>query len=71
MLSCSFCGKDESEVAKLVAGPKVFICDECVEAARRIMNEEPGGPETFLKWIWRRVRQTIENWTKQDLRSEV
>ena len=30
-LYCSFCGKDQYEVKKLVAGPTVFICDECVE----------------------------------------
>jgi ATP-dependent protease Clp ATPase subunit len=29
-LACSFCGKDAADVAKLVAGPKVYICDECV-----------------------------------------
>jgi ATP-dependent protease Clp ATPase subunit len=31
---CSFCGKDRSEVAYLIAGPCVFICDECVELCR-------------------------------------
>ncbi|MHC9543348.1 MAG: ClpX C4-type zinc finger protein [Vulcanimicrobiota bacterium] len=38
LLHCSFCGKSEKEVAKLVAGPRVFICDNCVAAAQRIMN---------------------------------
>jgi hypothetical protein len=33
-LACSFCGKDEADVEKLVAGPKVYICDECVAIAR-------------------------------------
>jgi ATP-dependent protease Clp ATPase subunit len=37
-LACSFCGKSAAEVAKLVAGPKVYICDECVAAANRIMH---------------------------------
>ena len=37
-LHCSFCGKDESEVAKLVAGPKVYICDACVALASEIMD---------------------------------
>jgi ATP-dependent protease Clp ATPase subunit len=37
-LACSFCGKSAAEVAKLVAGPKVYICDECVAAASRIMH---------------------------------
>jgi ATP-dependent Clp protease ATP-binding subunit ClpX len=37
-LRCSFCGKKETEVAKLVAGPRVCICDECVAVASRIME---------------------------------
>jgi ATP-dependent Clp protease ATP-binding subunit ClpX len=52
MLKCSFCGKNESEVAKLVAGPKVFICDECVEVATRLMNEDPR--HNRLRKIWTR-----------------
>lgn len=40
-LRCSFCGKDETEVAKLVAGPRVYICDECVAVASRIMENNP------------------------------
>jgi ATP-dependent protease Clp ATPase subunit len=43
-LKCSFCGKSADEVAKLVAGPKVYICDECVAAADRIMRESDGDP---------------------------
>ncbi len=38
-LACSFCGKTAAEVSKLVAGPKVYICDACVAAAARIMSE--------------------------------
>ncbi|PYR90567.1 MAG: hypothetical protein DMF84_20230 [Acidobacteria bacterium] len=38
-LACSFCGKPDSEVAKLVAGPRVFICDACVAIAQRLMDE--------------------------------
>ena len=41
LLKCSFCGKDETQVAKLVAGPKVYICDVCVAAARRVMESSP------------------------------
>ncbi|GEM_PF-1399492 len=37
-LRCSFCGKKETEVTKLVAGPRVYICDECVAVASRIME---------------------------------
>ena len=39
LLRCSFCGKDETQVSKLVAGPHVYICDACVTLARRIMDE--------------------------------
>ena len=40
MLYCSFCGKSEHEVRKLIAGPSVFICDECVELCNDIIREE-------------------------------
>ena len=39
-LYCSFCGKSQREVCKLVAGPTVFICDECVELCMDIIREE-------------------------------
>src|ERR1700709_521253 len=39
-LSCSFCGKSQHEVRKLIAGPTVFICDECVELCMDIIREE-------------------------------
>ena len=38
-LRCSFCGKGETEVLKLVAGPRVYICDGCVAIASRMMND--------------------------------
>jgi hypothetical protein len=41
---CSFCGKRENEVRRLIAGPDVFICDQCVELANEIVHEE--GPPT-------------------------
>ncbi|MDY3739508.1 MAG: ATP-dependent Clp protease ATP-binding subunit ClpX [Selenomonadaceae bacterium] len=37
---CSFCGKDQSQVRKLVAGPSVFICDECIDLCNEIIEEE-------------------------------
>src|SRR4029077_165514 len=39
-LYCSFCGKSQHEVRKLIAGPTVFICDECVELCTDIISEE-------------------------------
>lgn len=40
MLSCSFCTKDEDHVAKLIAGPGVYICDNCVELCNKVLAEE-------------------------------
>jgi ATP-dependent Clp protease ATP-binding subunit ClpX len=37
---CSFCGKDQEEVGKLIAGPDVFICDECIELCNEIVQEK-------------------------------
>ena len=41
-LRCSFCGRTGDEVRKLVAGPNVYICDECVEVCQNIIDEELG-----------------------------
>ena len=40
MLFCSFCGKMQSEVRKLVAGPTAYICDECIDLCRCIVEDE-------------------------------
>jgi len=45
-LSCSFCGKSQKEVKKLIAGPTVYICDECIELCNDIIAEEYGQEET-------------------------
>jgi len=45
-LSCSFCGKSQKEVKKLIAGPTVYICDECIELCNDIIAEEYGHDET-------------------------
>ncbi|SDB95472.1 ATP-dependent Clp protease ATP-binding subunit ClpX [Pelagirhabdus alkalitolerans] len=44
-LKCSFCGKDQEQVRKLVAGPGVYICDECIELCAEIVEEELGTEE--------------------------
>lgn len=44
LLYCSFCGKSQHEVRKLIAGPSVFICDECVELCNDIIREEMQDP---------------------------
>ena len=43
LLYCSFCGKSQHEVRKLIAGPSVFICDECIELCNDIIREELRG----------------------------
>ncbi|NPA71935.1 MAG: ATP-dependent Clp protease ATP-binding subunit ClpX, partial [Gammaproteobacteria bacterium] len=47
-LDCSFCGKTQDEVRKLIAGPSVYICDECVELCNDILREEFGEEETSI-----------------------
>ena len=69
LLRCSFCGKDETQVSKLVAGPRVFICDRCTAAAARIIGDSndnaPPASRTSVSpsvltraWRWLR-RQTL------------
>jgi ATP-dependent protease Clp ATPase subunit len=62
-LACSFCGKSADEVTKLVAGPRVFICDECVASAARIMESHDGSAAAgaaarrgFVRTMWKRFR---------------
>ena len=63
-LACSFCGKSAAEVSRLVAGPKVYICDECVAVASRIMKgDQPPqliphlARRGFLGRLWARVHK--------------
>ncbi|MFA7317722.1 MAG: ATP-dependent Clp protease ATP-binding subunit ClpX [Sulfuricella sp.] len=46
LLYCSFCGKSQHEVRKLIAGPSVFICDECVDLCNDIIREEIRGEQS-------------------------
>lgn len=48
-LKCSFCGKTQDQVRKLVAGPGVYICDECIELCTEIVEEELGTEEIEFK----------------------
>ena len=57
LLYCSFCGKSQNEVRKLIAGPTVFICDECVELCADICAENKSeadkvamGEAEYLSW---------------------
>ena len=44
---CSFCGKSQHEVRKLIAGPSVYVCDECVALCNDIINEEVRDDKTI------------------------
>ena len=46
-LVCSFCGKSQDEVRKLIAGPTVYICDECIDLCNDIIAEECDQEETL------------------------
>ena len=62
-LRCSFCRKKESEVSKLVAGPRVYICDRCVAIATELMNDPPtlNPPSKGRSSLWNRVVSRIRN----------
>ncbi|MEI6591530.1 MAG: ClpX C4-type zinc finger protein, partial [Actinomycetes bacterium] len=51
LLKCSFCGKSQKQVRKLIAGPGVYICDECIELCNEIIEEELGAASTSLEDI--------------------
>lgn len=49
LLKCSFCGKSQKQVRKLIAGPSVYICDECIELCNEIIEEELGAAATSVE----------------------
>jgi ATP-dependent Clp protease ATP-binding subunit ClpX len=64
-LKCSFCGKSQDQVRKLVAGPGVYICDECIELCTEIVEEELGTEEEVeLKEIPKptEIRKTLDDY---------
>ena len=70
---CSFCGKSQEETAQLIAGPKVFICDECVELCMRIVLEHRTEKrprieltvETDFKRAQRDIDRDIDRWIER------
>lgn len=48
---CNFCGKNQHEVAKIVAGPDVCICDECTRMAWEIINLPSAGEIEYQSWF--------------------
>lgn len=51
LLKCSFCGKSQKQVRKLIAGPSVYICDECIELCNEIIEEELGAASETIEEI--------------------
>lgn len=64
-LTCSFCGKSQDEVKKLIAGPSVYICDECIDLCQEIIVEELGGedaPDSQELPIPLQIRETLDDY---------
>jgi hypothetical protein len=59
-LYCSFCGKSQHEVRKLIAGPTVFICNECVELCMDIIDEMRPFPAELMAEKQIVIRMTVE-----------
>jgi len=57
-LRCSFCGKPEGQVGKLIAGPKVFICDACIGVCNKILEAMP---TAFAGWEAMTNEQLLES----------
>jgi ATP-dependent Clp protease ATP-binding subunit ClpX len=66
LLYCSFCGKSQHEVRKLIAGPSVFVCDECVELCNDIIREEvqEGGSQASQRVLPtpREIKQRLDEY---------
>nr|WP_277956828.1 ATP-dependent Clp protease ATP-binding subunit ClpX [Candidatus Nitrotoga sp. HW29] len=67
LLYCSFCGKSQHEVRKLIAGPSVFVCDECVELCNDIIREEvnsvvPGKTDKADLLVPREIRARLDEY---------
>ena len=66
LLYCSFCGKSQHEVKKLIAGPSVFICDECVELCNDIIREEvqeaSKGPEQAKLPVPQEIKNILDEY---------
>lgn len=58
-LHCSFCGKAQQEVAKLIAGPFVFICNECVEMCNDVVADRPIADKGYTKPLERSTDQLL------------
>jgi ClpX C4-type zinc finger len=64
---CSFCGKSRNEVKRLIAGPNVFICDECVALCNDILEIEENGPppDPPTAFLVHGQRGALEQWCRE------
>ena len=62
-LKCSFCGKSQEQVRKLVAGPGVYICDECIELCNEIIEEELTDEYSLTRRIYLNPMRLRIYWT--------
>jgi hypothetical protein len=61
-LACSFCGKSQHDVQKLIAGPRVFICDECVNICVGILQDGGPVPVAPTPMRSRRILDRVRDW---------
>lgn len=62
-VKCSFCGKTQENVRKIVAGPGVYICDECIGICKNIVEEDAYDEDDALDYTIRRGRGTSKSRT--------
>ena len=70
-LACSFCRRSEAEVAKLVAGPRVYICDRCAAEVVRIMNDSDRAeaqPSAVHEASWRTILKRLQDLLRHGFR---
>jgi len=62
-LTCSFCGKSQDQVKRLIAGPNVYICDECIELCNEILEEEVTSPLDFDELLLpKEIKDTLDGY---------
>ncbi len=62
VLSCTFCKRSEHRVHKLVAGPGVYICNDCTDRAHAIIHEDAPPPEPSRRSITGQIRRLLASW---------
>lgn len=72
-LFCSFCGKNQTEVKKLIAGPAVYICDECIQLCSEIIEEEEGEKtpgESHRDLVPRKIKELLDDYVIEQDRAK-